>query len=218
MATISRLYDTYEAAAEAMRCLMDAGIPHSDISLVSNNSDNWYSTKPSRGVKPATGTLDLDRDGRDDRVEGAEAGAGIGGVAGGIIGLLTGLGLMAIPGVGPVVAAGWLASTAAGAAAGGATGGIIGALTQAGTTEEDANAYAEGVRRGGTLVSARVPDSDRARYEAILDRAAVNIRNRGAAWRNEGWQRFDPNATPYTADQIRSARESYRNERSGLSR
>jgi hypothetical protein len=218
MATISRLYDTYEAAAEAMRNLMDAGIPHSDISLVSNNSDNWYSTTSARGAGPVTGTVDRDRDGRDDRVEGAEAGAGIGGVAGGIIGLLTGLGLMAIPGVGPVVAAGWLASTAAGAAAGGATGGIIGALTQAGTTEEDANAYAEGVRRGGTLVTARVPDADRGRYEAILDRSSVNIRNRGTAWRNEGWQRFDPNASPYTADQIRSARETYRNQRSGLSR
>ena len=97
MATISRLYDTYEAAAEAMRNLMDAGIPHSDISLVSNNSDNWYSTTSARGAGPVTGTVDRDRDGRDDRVEGAEAGAGIGGVAGGIIGLLTGLGLMAIP-------------------------------------------------------------------------------------------------------------------------
>ena len=89
-------------------------------------------------------------------------------MAGGIIGLLTGLGLMAIPGVGPVVAAGWLASTAAGVAAGGAAGGIIGALTQTGASEEDASAYAEGIRRGGTLVSARVPDTDRARYEAIL--------------------------------------------------
>jgi hypothetical protein len=211
MATVSRLYDTHEAAAEAMRDLMDAGIPYSDISLVSNNSDNWYSTTSARGAGPATGTVDRDRDGRDDRVEGAEAGAGVGGVAGGIIGLLTGLGLMAIPGVGPVVAAGWLASTAAGAAAGGATGGIIGALTQAGTTEEDANAYTEGVRRGGTLVSARVPDADRGRYESILDRSSVNIRNRGTAWRNEGWQRFDPNASPYTADQVRTARETYRN-------
>ncbi len=218
MATISRLYDTYEAAAEAMRNLIEAGIPHSDISLVSNNSDNWYSTNSDRGTVRATGTLDRDRDGRDDRVEGAEAGAGIGAVAGGIIGLLTGLGLMAIPGVGPVVAAGWLASTAAGVAAGGATGGIIGALTQAGTSEDDANAYAEGVRRGGTLVSARVPDTDQALCEAILDRASVNIRNRRAVWRNEGWQRFDPSATPYTANQVRSARETYRNERNGLSR
>ena len=219
MATISRLYDTYEAAAQVARNLLDAGIPHSDVSLVSNNSDNWYSTKSDRGTtKRATETVDRDRDGRDDRAEGAEAGAGIGGVAGGIIGLLTGLGLMAIPGVGPVVAAGWLASTAAGAAAGGAAGGIIGALTQTGTSEEDANAYAEGIRRGGTLVSARVPDGDRARYEAILDLSSVNIRERGSAWRNEGWQKFDPNAGPYTADQVRSTRETYRSQRGGLSR
>jgi hypothetical protein len=219
MATISRLYDTYEAAAEAVRNLLDAGIPGSDISLVSNNSDNWYSAKSDGGtIKSATETVARDRDGRDDRAEGAEAGAGIGGVAGGIVGLLTGLGLMAIPGVGPVVAAGWLVSTAAGAVAGGAAGGIIGALTQAGTSEEDASAYAEGIRRGGTLVTARVPDADKARYEAILDRSSVNIRDRDAAWRNEGWQKFDPNAGPYTADQVRRARESYRSRTSGLAR
>jgi hypothetical protein len=218
MATISRLYDTYEAAAEAVRDLLDAGIPNSDISLVSNNSENWYSTDTNRGnAKATTGTVDRDHDGRDDRAEGAEAGAGIGGVAGGIIGLLTGLGLMAIPGVGPVVAAGWLASTAAGAVAGGTAGGVIGALTQAGASEEEAGAYAEGIRRGGTLVSARVPATDRARYEAILDRSSVNIRDRGAVWRNDGWQRFDPNAGPYTADQVRSGRETYRSQRGPLS-
>ena len=72
--------------------------------------------------------------------------------------LLAGLGLLAIPGVGPVVAAGWLVATAAGAAAGGLTGGIVGALTQAGVSDEDAQVYAEGVRRGGTLVTARVND------------------------------------------------------------
>ena len=89
-------------------------------------------------------------------------------------------------------------------------GGIIGALTQAGTSQEDAYLYAEGVRRGGTLVSARVADADRARYEAVLDRSAVNIRDRGAAWRKAGWQNFDPNAAPYTAEQIRRERELYR--------
>ncbi|MGF6178734.1 hypothetical protein ABIE33_007054 [Ensifer sp. 4252] len=61
---------------------------------------------------------------------------------------------MASPGVGPVVAAGWLAATAAGAIAGSAVGGIIGALTDSGVPEEDAHVYAEGVRRGETLVTA----------------------------------------------------------------
>jgi hypothetical protein len=154
--------------------------------------------------------IDRDRDGVDDRAEGAATGAGIGATAGGVVGLLTGLGLLAIPGVGPVVAAGWLVATAAGAAVGGTAGGIIGALTQAGTSQEDAYLYAEGVRRGGTLVSARVADADRARYEAVLDRSSVNLRDRGAAWRKAGWQNFDPNAAPYTVEQIRRERELYR--------
>jgi hypothetical protein len=106
--------------------------------------------------------------------------------------------------------AGWLVATAAGAAVGGTAGGIIGALTQAGTSQEDAYLYAEGVRRGGTLVSARVAEADRARYEAVLDRLAVDIRDRGAAWRKAGWQNFDPKAAPYTAEQIRRERELYR--------
>ena len=198
--TISRLYDSYAQAIEAVSNLEEAGVSHSDISIVSNNSDNWYSEDTARRTTGGPATIDRDRDGVDDRAEGAAAGAGIGATAGGVVGLLTGLGLLAIPGVGPVVAAGWLVATAAGAAVGGTAGGIIGALTQAGTSQEDAYLYAEGVRRGGTLVSARVADADRARYEAVLDRSAVNIRDRGTAWRKAGWQNFDPKAKPYTAD------------------
>ena len=66
------------------------------------------------------------------------------------------------------------------------------------------------MRRGGTLVTARVPDTDRARYEAILDRSAVNIRDRSAIWERNGWNRFDPAAPAYTADEIRRERETYR--------
>jgi hypothetical protein len=80
---------------------------------------------------------------------------------------------------------------------------IIGALTQAGVKEEDAQLYAEGIRRGGTLVSARVPDGDRARYESVLNRSAVNLKERSAAYRKAGWNRFDPNAPPLSADQSR---------------
>ena len=207
--TISRLYDSYAQATEAVRNLETAGVPHGDISIVSNNSDNWYSENTARRPTAGLATVDRDHNGVDDRAQGAGTGAGIGATAGGVVGLLTGLGLLAIPGVGPVVAAGWLASLAVGAAVGGTAGGLIGALTQAGTTKEDAFMYAEGVRRGGTLVSARVADGDRDRYEAILDRSSVNIRDRGAAWRKAGWQNFDVNAAPYTAEQIRNERERY---------
>jgi hypothetical protein len=208
MITISRLYDDYTTAARAVDELERAGIPRDDISIVASNAEGWYDrNRSATGVDPAH---DRDHDGRDDRAEGAAAGAGIGGTIGGVVGLLAGLGLLAIPGIGPVVAAGWLASTAALAAAGGTAGGLIGALTQSGVSEEDANAYAEGVRRGGTLVSARVPELDRARYEAILDRSSVNIRDRSAMWERGGWNRFDPAAPAYTADEIRRDRETYR--------
>jgi hypothetical protein len=205
MITISRLYDNYDAASRAVTELERAGIPHSDISIVASNAEGWYDR--DRTVVRRSGKVDRDRDGVDDRAEGAAAGAGIGAAAGGLAGLLAGLGLLAIPGLGPVVAAGWLASTALVAVAGGAAGGLIGALTQSGVSEEDAHVYAEGVRRGGTLVTAKVPETDRQRHEAILDRSAVDIRERAKLYEEGGWSRFDPNAPPYTADQIRRERE-----------
>src|SRR6478736_5970942 len=200
--TISRLYDNYTDAQQAVRRLESAGVPHSDISIVANNSDSWFNSDKK---------VDRDHDGVDDRAESAGKGAGIGAGVGGAAGLLAGLGLLAIPGLGPVVAAGWLASTAVGAAAGAATGGIVGALTEAGISKEDAHAYAEGVRRGGTLVSARVADADRGRLDGLLNESAVNLRNRTTAWQKSGWQSFDPAAPPYGADEIRRERDFYRN-------
>lgn len=200
--TISRLYDSNAEARAAVRDLEAAGVSHGDISIVASNADNWYDEK--------TNTYpDRDLDGRDDRAEGAEAGAGVGAVAGGTIGILTGLGIMAIPGVGPVVAAGWLASLLAGAAAGGAAGGIIGALTQAGLSDDDAEVYAEGLRRGGAVVSARVADGDAVRLQGIMDRSAVRIADRAAAYRKSGWTAYNPTATPYTRDQVIKERSLY---------
>jgi len=198
--TISRLYDTYSDAQAAVRGLEAAGVPHSDISIVANNSDSWFG---------ADKKVDRDRDGVDDRAEGAGKGAGIGAGVGGTAGLLAGLGLLAIPGLGPVVAAGWLAATAVGAAAGAATGGIIGALTEAGISDEDAHVYAEGVRRGGTLVSARVAEADRARLDGILNKSSVNLLDRRSAWQKSGWKTFDPASKPYGADEVRKERQLY---------
>ena len=136
MATISRLYKDHDTGARVVAELEHAGIPQSDISIIANNESGWFNRDGSKRV-------DRDADGTDDRAGGAAKGAGIGATLGGVAGLLAGLGLLAIPGIGPVVAAGWLASTAAVAVAGGATGGLIGALTQSGIGEDEANAYAE---------------------------------------------------------------------------
>lgn len=194
--TITRLYDDYMTASSAVIDLESAGLPKDDISLIASNASNWYDGKLKKT------NHDSDGDGVDDRVEGAGIGAGIGGTLVGGAGLLAGLGIMAIPGLGPVVAAGWLASTAIGAATGAVTGGAIGALTQAGVSEEDATLYTEGVRRGGTILSARVPAEARDRYEAILDRSAVNIHDRREAYRKLGWTGSEPAIMPVTPERV----------------
>ena len=199
--TVTALYDTYDSAVSAMDALEAAGIPHSDISIVSNNVDNRY-----------------DKDRPSHAAEDAGKGAGIGAAVGGVGGLLTGLGLLAISGVGPVVDGGWLVATAAGAVTGavvgGAAGGLVGALTGAGIPERDANFYAEGVWRGGTLVTARVDDRRAAMAQEILLRyKVVDPTLRGAAYRESGWTSFDPNAPAYTADQVAAERRRQIGER-----
>lgn len=198
-ATVTRLYDSYASAAQAVQELESAGIAHKDISLVASNADGSYS-KDGKTVSSPTAT-------------GAGTGAGIGAALGGTAGLLTGLGLLAIPGVGPVVAAGWLVATAAGAVAGSLAGGLTGALIGAGLSKEDAHVYAEGVRRGGTLLSVRVDDKSRARVESILDNFnAVDIRAREKAYRDSGWTGFDETSTPYTSDEVKRERDMYRRD------
>jgi hypothetical protein len=179
--TVSGLFDTSSDAAVAVRELQALGVPRDEISVVASN---------------AAGEID-----QGDLAADAGAGAGIGAAVGGLGGLLTGLGFMAIPGVGPVVAAGWLAATAVGAiggaAVGGAAGGIVGALTESGVPERDAHIYAEGVRRGGTLVSARVEDHQTEAANAILREArAVDLTARRSDYESEGWTNFDPDAPP----------------------
>jgi len=87
---------------------------------------------------------------------------------------------------------------------------VVGALTQMGVNSEEAEVYAEGLRRGGAVVSARVADADAARLQAVLDSSAVRIPDRAAMYRKSGWTKFDPSATPYTADQIARERSLYR--------
>jgi hypothetical protein len=195
MKTVTGLFDTYSDAEAAVTNLEAAGIGSNDISIVSHNGDSRY---------------------KDDNnvAAGAETGAGIGAGVGGAGGLLAGLGLLAIPGVGPVVAAGWLAATAVGAVAGavvgGATGGIVGALTESGVSESDAHVYAEGVRRGGTLVTVRVDETRQAEAEAILKGSNwVDPAVRRRTYEEGGWMGFDPALDPYSADQVAEERRRY---------
>ncbi|WP_421762211.1 general stress protein [Devosia sp.] len=189
MRTVTGLFDNRDDAHHAVSALKDAGIASDDISIVFNHPE----------------------DAEDDVAEGAGTGAGIGAAVGGAGGLLAGLGMLAIPGIGPVVAGGWLLSTvvgaAAGAAVGGATGGLIGALTSAGVEEHEAHVYAEGVRRGGTLVTARVDDSLVDAANAILkDSRSVDVSERRQSYQDSGWDGFDETAEPYRPGQVIGSR------------
>lgn len=171
--TISRLFRDFPHAQEAVLRLEEAGLPADDISVIANNSAKWFSPDWSGAA-----------------AKGAAVGAGFGGVGG----LLAGLGLLAVPGLGPVVAAGWLAAAAAGAATVAAAGGVIGLLAEAGVATNDAEIYAESIRRGGSFVSARVPVADRARYQAALDPDALDMTQQRDALTAAGWKPDAPAA------------------------
>jgi len=169
MRTIARLYDSYADATTVVNELEASGIDHSNISLVANADAHGRHTG---GSVTGGGTSAVDPADPDDSDSGAgtKRGAVAGTLVGGGAGLLAGIGALAIPGIGPLVAAGWLVTTLAGAAAGAAGGGLIGALTGAGVSHDEANAYNEGVKRGGTLVTVRVEDAEVSRIESIMQR------------------------------------------------
>lgn len=164
MRTVSALFDTYDQVAAAVDGLSEMGLPSSDITVVSTG----------RGaLAKVTG--------------GACLGAAIGSVGG----LLAGLGLFVIPGVGTVLGVGWLIPLLVGAAAGGVAGGIVGSLVGAGIAEGDAHVYAEGVRRGGTLLIARVHDDEAGAAKAVLLRCgAIDTQTRRKEYAADGWDGF----------------------------
>ena len=197
MKTITRVYDGYDRARRAVAELEEEGVPASDINLIANK----YVCEETEGM---------------DGGSAAAPSAGVGAALGGTAGLLAGLGLIAIPGLGPVVAAGALAATALGAAAGAVGGGVIGALVSAGVPEPEAHVYCEAVRRGGTMVSARVRDEDALHMAEIMDRhQPIDPSARYADYRRQGWTKFDPNAEPYvpTKEELDRMREPYRWEK-----
>lgn len=104
--------------------------------------------------------------------EGATKGAMGGGVLGGVVGLLAGVGALVIPGIGPIIAGGALASTLAGAGIGAAAGGLIGALAGMGVPEEDARHFERGFQQGGTLVTVEAGSEAELARQALLGSGA----------------------------------------------
>ena len=189
--TITRLFDSRENAENAVRDLEKAGVHKGEISILApaaaESEQRTFSDHP------------IVREHHTEAGRGAGAGATIGGVIGAAGGLLAGLGMLVIPGLGPLVAAGWIVTTVSGLVAGGVAGavvgGLVGALVEAGVPEEDAHVYAEGMRRGGSLVIVQADHHQAARVEEILTRErGVEASTRREEYRREGWTRFGPEA------------------------
>lgn len=192
--TIAHMYDRYEDAQRVVSELEAAGVPHDDISLVANAERSGQPGASSTAPEAATGT---------HAATGAGTGATIGTAVGGGLGLLAGIGSLAIPGVGPVIAAGWLVATLTGAGIGAAGGGLVGSLTGAGVSHDEADVYAEGVRSGGALVTARVEDARADRVEEVMNRhSPVNWQQRRESYGSD-WKGFDPDGRVrvYPADE-----------------
>jgi len=139
------------------------------------------------------------------------ADAGIGAAIGGVGGLLlSAVGAITLPVIGPILAAGPIAAALTGAGIGAAAGGLIGALTEHGVPEEHARFYAEGVRRGDVLVTVKVPAGREDEVSDVLDdHRAVDVDDRVANWRERGWSGYSDEAKPYTEDELRTERSYY---------
>lgn len=199
MQTLVALYRNFNDAQNAVDEIVRSGVDRSKISVVANN---------------VTGDYDRYVNADDDAVK-AEDGAAFGAASGGIIGALMGLGALAIPGVGPVIAAGPLIAAltggAIGALAGAPTGGLVAGLIHTHDLDaEDAELYAEGVRRGETLLTAQVEEAHVTRVRDILNKYnPTDVHTESSTWRKEGWSKFDETAKPYERTDV----ETYRSRR-----
>jgi hypothetical protein len=148
------IYTSAAAAEAAVAALVKSGFTNNDISVLMPDQDSTREFAHENSTKAP---------------EGAATGAAAGGALGGTIGLLAGIGALAIPGVGPFIAAGPIVGALAGLGAGGAVGGLVGALVGMGLPEYEAKRYEGRVKEGGVLLSVHASAADQVnRAKGIL--------------------------------------------------
>ena len=160
------LYATPGTAEAAVDHLLSKGFSNSSISVLLPDDDSTRAFAHEKSTKAPEGTT---------------AGVTTGGVIGGTLGLLAGIGALAIPGVGPLIAAGPIMATLAGLGVGGAVGGLVGALVGMGIPEYEAKRYEGAVKSGGTLLSVHCDTSEQidAAKDALKETGAKDISSSG---------------------------------------
>ena len=153
------IYATARTAEAAVDHLISKGFTNSAVSVLLPDDDSTRAFAHEKNTKAPEGTT---------------TGATTGGVVGGTLGLLAGIGALAIPGVGPLIAAGPIMATLAGVGVGGTLGGVVGALVGMGIPEYEAKRYEGAVKDGGTLLSVHCDTSEQ------VDAAKASLRDTGA--------------------------------------
>lgn len=198
--TIVGLFDTFAHAQSAVNDLISAGFNRDDISVVANNATGEFGT----------------HDGSHDGVNVSQAGGDLvkgavkGGMYGGLTALAATVALALVPGIGPIAAIGPLSAFLGGAALGATAGGILGGLTGLGVPEHEAGYYAEGIRRGGTLVTVHADDARASEATSILNRHnPVDMDSRAEYYKSTGFTKYDESLPAYTPSQIEEERTRY---------
>jgi hypothetical protein len=205
--TIVAVYDHFESANKALQDLVNDGFSRDDIGLAVNNS--WRKGEYSN--------LEANVDKYED-VTGPEGGV-FGGIVGGLAGAAVALTAIVIPGIGPIIAAGPLVTllggatgAAIGATAGAISGGVAASFIHLGIADDEADHYAEAIRRGNAVVTVTAKDENQASLIADILRRyqPINLKRRADEWRQKGWQGFDPSAEPYTNEDLKKEQDSYK--------
>ena len=176
MKTVAGLFATRASAEQAIQDLRTTGIASERVSVMARDPERARDLANETGAEVTTG---------------AATGAGLGAILGGAAGWLVGIGALAIPGVGPILAAGPIAAAlgvagttaAAGAGIGVVAGGLVGALTGWGFSEAEARAYQQGVERGDILLAVEVPDDQAGHVEDMFKRHGGDRVSTGTAHR-----------------------------------
>jgi uncharacterized membrane protein len=150
---------THSQAEQIVERLQDSGFPADEISILLPDTEGKHDIGHVKATKAP---------------EGATTGAAAGGVTGGVIGLLAGIGALAIPGVGPLIAAGPIMAALSGAAIGGTTGGLVGGLVGLGIPEIEAKRYEEKLKAGNYLIAVHAQnDEEEDRAEEVFENAGA---------------------------------------------
>lgn len=191
--TVVGVFDHFQNAERVVSELGVAGVARDRISLITPDERG----RSSQELPGPSAQHPNEKDALTERV-------GVGAAAGGIGGLLLSLAALAIPGIGPVLAAGPLLAAIGGAAA----GGLVGALSTVGISEEDAHFYAESLRRGSSIISVEADEQRADRVVEIMTRfGAVDIEKRALDYRSEGFSSFDESRAPLTLEELVAERD-----------